>query len=324
MKIRSIFAALAWGFIIGGLLAVVLDIAEQTPRTPRQLAGQLRVEQVRIIPSVPRQEVSAAPSLPVAPPSKEPPAKEQPETSAPNGSLDFAPLNVDQAKKVALLPGRDINKSVPSLNRQTENFNVLFVGVEGKQLRMVSVYSINRGNGYNSGAVFFPVNSYFQEKTLAQLYLDKGVDGIERLLEKEMEVDIAYYVKMDRRILSEVESFLKPIVINGEPVDIDSLFTMEVTPYDEEIMGELMRQLTRPSVYFFRLPQLMLAFGRYMDTDFRLSVQNLKFHFELATSVDTQRINKVIAGGNNEYINGQKVWVVPESVLKNVVYQMTI
>ncbi|WP_366923723.1 hypothetical protein MFMK1_000636 [Metallumcola ferriviriculae] len=326
---RGIWRAVVWGFVLGGLLAVFTDIIVSTPSVPQPLAENIRIESIKILPSVPERETAKSvwPREEIIPAEKEReqpdekiwPAKKEPLKAARN----FPQLDTAAAKEVALLPNWDL-AAAPKLNRETDNLNVLFVGVDGEQLEMVAVYSINNRENFNSGAVFFPVNTYFSGKTLTETFRQKGVGGVRAILQTEMEVDISYFVLMDKRILAEVDSFLKPIVVNGEEVDINNLFKMEVTPNDEEILGQLMTQLTKPSVYFLRLPKLLIAFNRYMETDFRPTLDNLRLHFEIASHIDTKQINKVIAGGQGRYLNGQKVWVVPDTVLKNVVYQITI
>ncbi len=323
MFIRSgILRALIWGFVVGGLLAVFTDITWQTPRVPS--AGSIRVETVKILPSVPTGETAAVSPAPGRTPFRADVETRETEEANNNSRRPAAvsrPKPVDS--KLAVMPPREF---IPHrrLNRQTDNLNVLFVGVDRQQLKMVALYSINSSNNFNSGAVFFPVHTCFGGKTLAEIYAGEGVKKIERLLEEELEIDIAYYVRMDKRVLSEVETFLAPIVVDGRQVEITNLFAMEVTPHDEEIIGELLRQLTRPSVYFVRLPQLVLAFKKYMDTDFQLTLENLILHFQIARRINTHKINKVIAGGDTKLLNGKKVLVVPDSILKNIVYQITI
>lgn len=317
---RSFKRVMVWGLIAGGLLALITDILLQPVEKPL-LFDQATVKSAELLrmPRIPWDRIDLR--------TGENELKEEemmlatPSPDEYDHSTVFSDVLSAGDSDIAMMPQAEFPN--PHLNRYTDNLNVLFVGTEDSELRMVAVYSINIHDKYQSGAVFFPVTTYFQSGMLKDIYRTAGVKRIQEILEEELEVDIDYYVWMDKRILTEVKSFLDPIIVDGQPVDIENLFVMEVTPRDEEILGKLMEQLTRPKVYFLHLPKLVFAFKKYMRTDFRPTLENLKEHFLIARNIDTQRITKVIAGGHYEHQRGRKVWVVPDMILKNVVYQIT-
>ncbi|GAW93848.1 hypothetical protein [Calderihabitans maritimus] len=197
-------------------------------------------------------------------------------------------------RDVLLAESQTSGTSIYHLNRLTDNLNVLFVGIEKGKVRMISVYSINYKENMKSVAVFFHPQTVLTGESLASLYYRRGIKALEAALEKAMEIEIKYYLRIDKAILDEVSRFIDPIVVSEWEVNLSEIFTMGVTPYDEEILGALVRELTKPQVYFVHLPRLVMTFKNYVDTDFPLTLENLLVHFRIATSIDTRSIKKVI------------------------------
>lgn len=133
--------------------------------------------------------------------------------------------------------------------------------------------------------------------TLASVFYRQGAAGLETALAGALGVPIAYYVQVDQAIMPEVRTFIPPIIVDGQEIDLGHLFTMSASPQDEIILGRLLQEFTRPRVYFFHLPRLVLGFRRYVATDFPLTLENLVFHYHLARSVDMAAIEKVILQG---------------------------
>lgn len=213
-------------------------------------------------------------------------------------------------------------------NQQTDNLNVLFIGADGKRLLMTSVYSINHHQTkMKSGAIFFPNHTLLQETgypgTLEDIFRRDGPVEIMGLLEKALEIDIAYYVRIDKAVLREVEKFIDPIYVDGEKIELENLFDMQVTPKDQEILGALMEELTKPKVYFINLPRLVAAFRKYLETDFPINPSNLVLHYRIARNVDMDHITKVVLRGTNYRWRGKIVQVVPMEILRNIVYKVT-
>ncbi len=325
MFLKGIGRALVWGLIFGGLMALGLDIMEQPVKKPLLSNNQLGVQSVQSlqVPNITWDKVKSE--------NFREKTKVQENDSILNtdseneyqhNTVSAQVLSRPKEKQqVALMPPDKLPN--PHLNKTTDNLNVLFIGVESQELKMVTVYSIDISGSYKSGAVFFPVNTYLKGSTLENHFQDNGVSYIQKLLEDELEIDISYYVTMDKKILSEVKTFIDPIVVDNKVIDIENLFTMKVTPRDEEILGKLMEQLTKPQVYFLQLPKLVFVFRKYMETDFRPNLTNLKQHFKIARNIDTSGIIKVIAGGRKVAVVDGTVWIVPDTILKNIVYQVT-
>ena len=325
MFLKGIGRALVWGLIFGGLMALGLDVLEQPSKKPLLSNNQQGIKSVQSlqVPNITWDRVKSENFREKTTiQQKESTLNTESEESYQHNTVSGEVLSrPPETQQIALMPPKQLPN--PHLNKSTDNLNVLFVGVAGQELKMVTVYSIDINGSFKSGAVFFPVNTYLKGSTLEKHFQYNGVSYVQKLLEDELEIDISYYVKMDKKILSEVKTFIDPIIVDNKVIDIENLFNMKVTPQDEEILGKLMEQLTKPEVYFLQLPKLVFVFRKYMETDFRPNLENLKQHFKIARNIDTSGIIKVIAGGRKESVGDTTVWIVPETILKNIVYQVT-
>ncbi|MBS4024201.1 MAG: hypothetical protein KGZ96_00840 [Clostridia bacterium] len=215
------------------------------------------------------------------------------------------------------------------LNKKTDNLNVLFVGVGDGELKMACLYSIDYQETWRSAAIFFPNRTTVAlpgegaSNMLYRIYQDKGVEGLVKALEDKLEVDINYYIKVDRKVLQKVAEIIDPIYVEGEEIDITNLFDMEVTPHDDYILGELVKQFRKPTVYFFSLPELFFSFRKYISTDFAITPSNLYFHFKVATGIDPALLTKTILSGWDYYHQGEWIRVIPEDTWKNIVHRLT-
>jgi hypothetical protein len=215
------------------------------------------------------------------------------------------------------------------LNKETDNLNVLFVGVGDGELKMVCLYSIDYQETWRSAAMFFPNRTTVglpgrdAGSILAGIYEAKGVEGLVKALEDKLEVSINYYIKVDRKVLQKVAAIIDPIYVEGEQVDITTLFDMKVTPHDDYILGELVKQFRKPAVYFFALPELFFSFRKYISTDFAITPTNLYFHFKVASGINPSLLTKTIVSGWNYHHQGEWVWVIPEDTWKNIVHRLT-
>ncbi|MEW6662562.1 MAG: hypothetical protein ACOY9Y_14400 [Bacillota bacterium] len=229
----------------------------------------------------------------------------------------------------------EVYPDYPRLNPLTKNLNVLFIGASQQELLMAAVYSINYRDRYQSAAVFFPTDTFFpperpvpgkplrQARSLETIFQEEGPQGLVKAANEALSVELDYYIRIDRRVLQEVEKFINPIVVNDKKVELEDLFTMEVTPADEKIMGALLAELTRPQVYFFHLPKLVLTFWRYLETDFAINPENLWLHYKIARGVDTRAIPKILAPTVPAPWQGRTARVVPEEWLGSILYHLT-
>ncbi|KKM10760.1 hypothetical protein SY88_11765 [Clostridiales bacterium PH28_bin88] len=252
---------------------------------------------------------------------------EPPEVAAPPAPAPINPVTSARPDNATPLPVKQPAQLAPNLplrNRETDNLNVLFLGADGDQLLMTAVYSINYKEDFRSGAVFFPVRTALDRTSpLESVFREAGPKALVPLLEEALSVDIAYYVRIDRRVLSEVKKFVNPIVVDGQEVELENLFTMEISPRDDRILGALLAELTRPRVYFIHLPALVLAFHRYLETDFAINPENLWLHYRIAREVDTAAIPKVVAWGTVTLQAGEPVLLIPSTWLGGIIYDLT-
>ena len=223
----------------------------------------------------------------------------------------------------SLVQEYEIEKPLPKRNKETDNLNILFIGADKDKLLMTAIYSIDykdKEKNLKSGSVFFPKSTVVkyngQSYTLQGLYnrypdKDYGYILVE-ILEELLEVEIAYHVHMDKAVLQEANKILDPIIVNEERINIEDIFEIPATNQDHEVLGQLMKQLTRPTTYFYKLPALVIKSSRHMDTDFPLTPENLLLHFRIAREVKMEAIQKVILDQD-----------CPQDILKDIIYTIT-
>ncbi|NLL18805.1 MAG: hypothetical protein GX262_07240, partial [Clostridia bacterium] len=91
----------------------------------------------------------------------------------------------------------------------------------------------------------------------------------------------------------------------------------------EEMLGELVRRLTRPEVYFWQLPKLCLAAHRHVITDFPLTLENLWLHYRIASKIPTDRLRKVILSVQVAPTERGLAWQLVEAQLARIIYDVT-
>lgn len=233
---------------------------------------------------------------------------------------------VSPKEVIKIVPEKKEEVSIPHHNKELKNINIMFLGIEDDKLKMFSVYSINKENNWKSGTVFVPTNTLIpgtKDTTVSELFYQEGPEEIKKVLEENMEIEIAYYVKVDRNLMSEVEPYIEPIYIDGEKINLARLFTMEITPKDEVILASLLKRFTNPSIYFGLLPKLVWTCKQYIETDFNLTWSNLFIHYEIAKNIDTTAVTKKVLPGKPEKVKGKLLWIPSQQAWLNSLYEVT-
>ena len=250
---------------------------------------------------------------------------------APSGKLPAGqPRKSPDLAAVPFSAGDFAQPNIIPLNHQTDNFNILMLGVDKDKLEMVSVYSINHRletEQPKSVSLFFPTNSLFiykgKKKTLEGIFAAEGWEAITGVMEKEMFIDIDYYVKIDRQALRDLEKYFDPIYVDGEKVDMENLFVRRTSNQDDRIIALVLRQVLRPEVFFRYIPRLVFSSHRDIESNFSFTPQNLVFYYRLAKRLSTKRVDKVVLTGRTEWLDGHKVNIPPEEALQCAIYQAT-
>jgi len=242
---------------------------------------------------------------------------------------EILPEKTEEPVKKTVLPEPKptVGKAPDHKNRTLENLNIMFLGIEDQKLCMLTVYSVNKDHKWKSGAVFVPTETLVpgtQETTMSGYYDTKGIEAVQQVLEENMEISIDYYVKVDQKLLEEVESSIDPIYVNGARVDLKQLFHKQVAPEDEIIMGSLLRSLTKPSVYFGLLPRLVWNRKQYLETDFPVTWSNLWLHYQIARNINAARVaKKILPGISKRALKGELLWMPAQEAWWNTVYEVT-
>lgn len=211
------------------------------------------------------------------------------------------------------------------LNSQTDNMNVLFIGVDQGKLLACSIFTINHQDKLQAGGVFVPTfaRPLGYNLTFAQIYEKLGVKGLKKVLEKEMEIKIEIYYAIEREILKQIEKYINPIYIAGKQVELYNLFTMAATPEDEKILGALVRELTSPKVFFTKLPLLLADAKKYISTDFKINPKNLLLHYRIITGIDNTKVKKIILPTQKKIARGKLYHEIHSYHLQNTIYEIT-
>lgn len=227
----------------------------------------------------------------------------------------------------ALLVGFTSGTEAHAKNTETDNLNVLFVGIDDDQLKMVSMYSINHNNDFNSAAIFFPtytlVNTNKSLEKLTDVYKRAGAPGITEVLSDKLEINIDYHILVHQGILTEVAKMIDPIYVAGEEVDLTNLFDMGITPHDDEILGKLVQEFRKPQVFFFSLPELFFSFRRHISTDFVITPSNLYLHYRIARGINADAVTKIIADGIDFTHQDKQFRLITDDTWRNIVYRNT-
>jgi hypothetical protein len=231
----------------------------------------------------------------------------------------------DNSQKEAAAQAKPIPKVNHQLNRKTNNYNILFLGVNKQELLMCSVYTINIEGNKQASSIFLPTKAFIpgRQQTLSQYYQRAGTESVKKLLEQKMGIKIAYYVLIEKNIFFQVEKIIKPIYVNDEKVALDNLFTKQVGPEDPLILGGLMERFMDPKVYFGKLPELILTAKHNIKTDFKVTPKSLLFHYRLAKKIDTQEIKKLVLPTEKVRQKGQDITQISVYALENAIYEMT-
>ncbi|NLC76352.1 MAG: hypothetical protein GX750_01855, partial [Clostridia bacterium] len=159
--------------------------------------------------------------------------------------------------------------------------------------------------------------------TFRDYYREQGLQDLRSMVEESLGIEIAYYVSVRNAIMDEVERITGPIIIEGEKLDLTGIFTMATGPRDEEMLGELVKRLTKPEVYFWQLPKLCLAAHRHVTTDFPLTLENLLLHYRIATRIPTHHLKKVILSLEEVPTPQGPAWQLNQSQLERIIYEIT-
>lgn len=220
-------------------------------------------------------------------------------------------------------------KTVP-LNSQTDNFNILLLGVDRDKLEMVSVYSINhhlKTTPLKSVSLFFPTNSAFiykgRKRGLEEIFASGGWESVAEVLEKEMYIGINYYVKIDRQALRDLEKYFDPIYVDGEKVEMETLFVRRTSNEDDRIIARILKQVLRPEVFFRYIPSLVFSIHRDIESNLSFSPRNLAFYYRIAKRLSTKRVEKIVLSGSTEWQDGNKVNIPPQEALACAIYRAT-
>lgn len=325
---------LVWGTVLGVVTAFGL-IPVALPETPaaKTFNEKPSYQNVEMLKEVALEKDEAllpakveAPALPNA---------EKPVTQPKPAST--VKLNEEIKPQTGADSDRHYSKTVPSVkpreeikqehkNKTLKNININFFGIENGVLQMLTVYSINKENGWKSGTVFVPTDGLVpgtKNTSFAEFYQTAGPLEIKKVLAEKMEIDIAYYVMVDRNLLLEMESYLEPIYVGGEKVNIAQIFTRVITPEDEIILASLLKSMTEPEVFWGVLPKLIWKCKNYIKTDFAVSCSNLWIHYQIAKNIDTTKVVKEVLPGSYKIIEGKRLWVVDPAGWYNAVYDVT-
>ena len=222
-----------------------------------------------------------------------------------------------------------LSSNLALLNKRSNNFNILLLGVDGNKLEMVCVYSINHHlkTQLKSVSLFFPTNSLLLYKgkktTLVSIFSSGDWKAVAEAVESEMYIDINYYVKIDRQALRDLEKNFEPIYVDGKRVQMETLFVRRTSNEDDRLIARILKQVLRPEMFFKYIPGLVFGIHGDIESNFSFTPRNLAFYYRIAKKLSTNRIEKVVLLGTTQWKNGRKVNIPPEDLMGSAIYRET-
>lgn len=209
------------------------------------------------------------------------------------------------------------------LNKQTNNTNILCLGVTDKQLEMISIYSINKENKKSAG-IFLP--TYVSLKvngellTLKEIYNQMGVVNLKKILSQCFEIDIPYHMVVDRQGLVELSEVLGPIYVENESIDIPNLFVKPVSDKDDAILQEMAQKISQPKM-LVQVPKLIKIFINNVESD--IGVSALWDLYRVFRNLNHSQLAKIVLWGEKVKMAGETYTFVDPYHWHNIIYETT-
>lgn len=209
------------------------------------------------------------------------------------------------------------------LNKLTNNTNILCLGINEKKLEMVSVYSINKENKKSAG-IFLPTRTSVLVNgnllTLAEIYREYGVKNLKKIISQCMEIEIPYYMEIDKNGLVQLSELIGPIYVENENIDIPHLFERPVSPNDDQILQSLAQEITKPQMVL-NYPKLIRIFINNVKSD--VQIGGLWDLYNIFKGLNHSELKKVILWGKKANINGKETYLIAPYDWHNTVYKAT-
>lgn len=237
-------------------------------------------------------------------------------------------LKVQQIKDEAKSPVQTNTKSQDTredryLNKQTENTNILCLGIAEKELEMISIYSINKNNKKSAG-IFLPTRTSVtvngEMLSLREIYRQYGILNLKKILSQCLVVDIPYHMVADKQGLVELSELIGPLYVENENIDIPNLFVRPVSGKDDEILQSLAEKVTQPKM-FLQVPKLIKIFIANVQSD--IGVSGLWDLYSVFKNLNHSELSKTVLWGEKMHLSNKDYWFIAPYNWHNVVYEMT-
>lgn len=208
------------------------------------------------------------------------------------------------------------------LNKKTDNTNLVILGVDKNELEVISIYSINERNKKSAG-VFLSTQTALKVGrdllSLEDIYNKYGARSLKNLISKTMEIDIPYYMEVDKRGLVELSDIIGSVYVDEENVDVPNLFTKSPSSGDDAILQGLAKEVTKVKIRDY--PKLLAIFKNNVQSD--LGVQGVYSLYKIFKNLNHAELSKIVLGGEKIEKKGERLIIVAPYDWHNMIYQMT-
>ncbi|MFZ5943903.1 MAG: hypothetical protein ACOYVD_07315 [Bacillota bacterium] len=209
------------------------------------------------------------------------------------------------------------------LNKQSNNTNILCLGVADGNLEMISVYSINKANRKSAG-IFLPTRTTLkvnnQMLSLREVYSQYGINNLKKILSQCLEIDLPYHMVADQKGLVELSELIGPLYVENENIDIPNLFVRPVSDKDDEILQSLAEKIAQPKMVL-QVPKLISIFIANVQSD--IGVSGLWDLYKVFSNLNHSQLYKTVLWGEKVEMAGKTYWLIDPYDWHNVVYEMT-
>lgn len=214
-------------------------------------------------------------------------------------------------------------KTDKHLNQETDNTNILCLGIADNQLEMISIYSINKSNKKSAG-IFLPTKISIKVNnellTLRQVYSKYGIKNLKKILAQCLEVNIPYHMVVDKQGLIELSELIGPLYVENENIDIPNLFVKPVSEKDDLILQSLAKKITQPKMVL-QMPKLIKIFINNVQSD--IGISGLWDLYDVFKNLNHSQLTKIVLWGEKIQMAGKEYRFIDPYDWHNVVYEMT-
>jgi anionic cell wall polymer biosynthesis LytR-Cps2A-Psr (LCP) family protein len=219
------------------------------------------------------------------------------------------------------------------LNRKTDCMNIMYVWTDNEKLKVISVTSFNKATKQAS-IVVVPLTTVAEKQswvkpgdtyiTIRDLYQQKGSEGVRRLLEEQLDVQIPVFIHVNQGALRKLSDIVGVLEVTGGQTTMLEAFEQTaagIRTDDREVVKAVTSEIMHPRM-IAEIPKLVSIFTTEIKTN--LTVEQMVRVFYFSREMDMKNMRKTALPGYSIEGEGlEKYLFVSEQVWKNIIYDLT-